>query len=346
MKPEAGRATSPKPHEKPTSSQVPMMPRPSSAPLVPDVRPLPPPFPVVQSTPPLARSMSAVGRLGPDPTSAAPNYVPQSYRNAIIGNSFPSRSAHSHPSSQSSGAKSSGALVSSNPMFLHPNERIDFPFGAMDRESLPNGLPMQWVENSNPSNDVQNLKYYRSNTPIETREQFVDLQAGPSGCLAPGFTSDDFPHLDIINDLLNEEHGIGKFARMSSVLPHSLSRQFSFPGEPGVLGAMEASASGASCRFERMRSYQENGSRRGYISFSGGFDSFREYSVPQVSPLPYVNNQIDGMIPNQWNIPGSHLSMLGMKSPEREGYPYYSSEYSNLACAVNGYNVFRPPSSH
>ncbi|KAK4783653.1 hypothetical protein SAY86_008027 [Trapa natans] len=339
MKPEVGRGTTPKPPEKPTSSQVAMMPRPSSAPLGTDVRSLPPPFPVAQSTH-LASSVSAVGHLGSDPTSAAPSYSPRSYRNAIIGNSFPSSSsAYAHPSSQ---AKSSGALGSSAHMFLPPNERTNFPFSAMGRDLLPNDMPMQWVENSNSSNDLQNLQYYRSNAPSKAREQFLDLQAGSSGRQAPGLLSDDFPHLDIINDLLDEEHGVGKFGKMSSVLPHSMSRQFTFPGEAGALSTTEASISGATCRFERTRSYHENGSQRVYSTFSRGCDSFP--GIPQVSPLPYMTNQMDGMIQNQWNIGSSNLSLLGMKSLERESYPYYSPDYSNLACT--GYNVFQPPSSH
>ncbi|OWM68142.1 hypothetical protein CDL15_Pgr016342 [Punica granatum] len=351
LKPDVQRTSTPKPPEKSTSSQVPVMPRPSSAPLVPGVKPPAPAISIVQSTPLLARSVSAVGRLGPDPASAAPSYVPQSYRNAIIGNSLPSSSsAYSHPSSPSAGAKSSGAfsqgpnLVSSSPMFLPPSERMGFPFGAMGRDVIPNGLQPQWVENHNPDNNMRNLEYYRSNEHSGSQEQFSDLQAGPSGRHAQGLLSDDFPHLDIINDLLDEEQGIGKFSRTNPVFPHSLNRQFSFPGEVGVLGDMEASASSASCRFERTRSYRENGFQRSYSSFPGGFDSVREYNMPQVSPMPYANGQMDGMIPSQWSIAGSDLSMLGMKSLEGEGYPYYSPEYSNLACGVNGYNVFRPPS--
>lgn len=353
LKPEGQKATTPKPPEKPASSQVPVMPRPSSAPMMPGVRPSAPAISVVQTTSLLARSVSAVGRLGPDPTSAAPSYAPQSYRNAIIGNPIPSSSsAYTHPSSPRSGTKSSGAfsrgpnLVSSTPVFLPPSERISFPLGVISQDLVPNGLPPEWMENANPDNDVQKLEYYKSNVPCGSRGQFPDLQAGPAGCHAPGSLSDDFPHLDIINDLLEEEHGIGKFAGANPVYPHSLNRQLSFPGEVGALGDMETSASSASWRFERTRSYRENGFQRSYSSFSGGLDSVREYNIPQVSPLPYANGLVDGMIPSHWNMASSDMSVLGTKSLEGEGYPFYSPEYSNLACGANGYNVFRPPSSH
>lgn len=337
-----------KPPEKPTSSQVPVMPRPSSAPLVPGIRPPTPAISMVQSTPLLARSVSAVGRLSPDTTSGGPSYVRQSYRNAMIGNSVPSSSSsYNNPSSPSS--KSSGAfsqrpnLVSSIPMVLHPSERIGFTYGATGQELLLNGLPPKWVENIYPGN-VQNPGYHKSNASSGSREQFLDLQAGPSGRQAQGLPSDDFPHLDIINDLLDEEHGIGKLARANPIFTHSLNRQYSFPSEVGVLGEMEASASSASCRFDRTRSYRENGFQSSYSSFSGSRDSFREYNIPQVGSLLYVNGQIDSAIPNQWNSASPDLSMLGMKSPEGEGYPHYSSDYLNMACGMNRYNVFRPPS--
>ncbi|KAK4773239.1 hypothetical protein SAY87_028258 [Trapa incisa] len=351
LKPEGQKATTPKPPENSTSSQVPMMPRPSSAPMMPGVRPPAPAISVVQSAPPLARSVSAVGRLGPDSTSTAPSYAHQSYRNAIIGNSIPSSSsAHAYPSSPNSGTKSSRAfsrgpnIVPSSPMFVPPSERFGFPLGAISQDMLSNGLPQEWLENINSDKEIQKMAHYKSNVSCGSRGQMPDPQAGSSGCQAPGILSDDFPHLDIINDLLDEEHGIAKLAWANPVYPQSLNRQYSFPGEVGVLGVdTEASAS---WRFERTRSYRENGFQRGYNSFSGGLDSVGEYSIPQVSHLPYASGVMDGMIPNHWNVANSDLSVLRTKSNEGEGYPFYSPDYSNLACGVNGYNSFRPPSSH
>ncbi|KAL0367057.1 UNVERIFIED_CONTAM: TNF receptor-associated factor1b [Sesamum radiatum] len=63
-----------------------VMSRPLSAPLVPGLRPSVSMVSMVQTAPALARSVSAAGRLGPEPTaSATQRYVPQSYRNAIMG---------------------------------------------------------------------------------------------------------------------------------------------------------------------------------------------------------------------------------------------------------------------
>ncbi|KAK4365970.1 hypothetical protein RND71_013850 [Anisodus tanguticus] len=71
--------------ERPISRQVPAQSRPLSAPLVTGPKPAAPVFSMVQATQLLPRSVGAAGRLGPDPSPATNSYVPQSYRNAIMG---------------------------------------------------------------------------------------------------------------------------------------------------------------------------------------------------------------------------------------------------------------------
>ena len=76
---------------------------------------------------------------------------------------------------------------------------------------------------------------------------------------------------------------------------------------------------------------------------SGGhYHSLRDY-IPPVSGVPGVNGQVDGLIPNQWQVAGSDLLYLGMRNTENDSYGYYP-DYSNIACGVNGYTVFRPSS--
>ncbi|KAK3190271.1 hypothetical protein Dsin_029832 [Dipteronia sinensis] len=374
LKSEILKAATPKPTEKLMEQQVPSMSRPSSAPLVPGPRPIAPVVSMVHTTPLLARSVSAAGRLGPDLSPATHSYVPQSYRNAKIGNPVGSSSAGvSHSNSPSLGVNPSPAyshqpaLVSA-PMFLsQSSERNDpnlvqssFPFGMVTRDVLQNGH--QWMESSqmdtnrimhhDPSlvNDIQNLDLYKS-LPSGSREHFSnEFPACTSGRQNQGVMADDFPHLDIINDLLDDEHGVGMATRASTVFqshsngPQMLNRQFSFPCDMNISGDMGPSA--ASCRFERTRSYQEDGFQRGYSSSGSHFESPREY-VPQASPLHYSNGQMDGMVPTLWQMGGTDLSLLGsVRNPEGESYPYFPSEYSNLACGVNGYTVFRPSNGH
>jgi hypothetical protein len=157
---------------------------------------------------------------------------------------------------------------------------------------------------------------------------------------------DDFPHLDIINDLLDDEYGIGK--------TQPLMRQYSFPGD--VTMSNDDVASSSSCRFERMRSYHGDRFQRGYSPVnSHHFDSLREYNnnnIPQASPsLLYMNGQVEGggMMQNHWPIaPGSDLAMLGMRNSEGGDSfsPFYNPDYANLACGINGYTLFRPSNGH
>ncbi|KAJ0092157.1 hypothetical protein Patl1_25199 [Pistacia atlantica] len=367
VRPEIQKAAVPKPTEKPLEQQLPMMSRPSSAPLVPGPRPTAPVVSMVHTSPLLARSVSAAGRLGPDLSPATHSYIPQSYRNAKMGNPVSSSSAGlTHPSSPSLGVNPSPAYspqhtMVSAPMYIpQSSERMEpnqvqsgFPFGMVSRDVLQNGH--QWVENSqrdgnrmmhrDPSslvNDMQNLDLYKP-VPSGSREHFSnEFSACTSGRQTQGVLADEFPHLDIINDLLDEEHGAGVAAKASTVLqslgngPHVLNRQFSFPCDMSISGD-----SSGSCRFERTRSYHDDGFHRGYSSSGSHYDSVREY-IPQTSAVHYPNGQIDGMVPTVWQMTGSDLSLLGVRNVEGDGYPYFHPEYSNLACGVNGYTVFRP----
>ncbi|KAA8527728.1 hypothetical protein F0562_035403 [Nyssa sinensis] len=336
----------PKPTEKPIVQQVPVMSRPFSAPLNPGPRPTAPVVSVVQTTPLLARSVSAAGRLGPDLSPATHSYVPQSYRNAIIGNPVASSSSgFTQPASPSSAVNPSQSSYSppalvSTPVFLpHSSERVDpnsirpsFSFGMVNHEVLQNGS--QWVEC--PQRDT-------SRSPTE-------FPACTSGRQTQGVLADEFPHLDIINDLLDDEHGIGKAGRATPAFksfsngPPHLNRHFTFPGDIGM--SSDEGTSTSSCTFERTLSYQDEGFQRGYGSSGGHFDSVRDMIPPHANQRPYVNGQIDGFIPSQWQMAGSDLSFVSMRHMEGDGYPYHIPEYSNLASGVNGYTVFRPSNGH
>ncbi|XP_044498679.1 TNF receptor-associated factor homolog 1b-like [Mangifera indica] len=364
---EIQKAAVSKPSEKPLEQKPPMMSRPSSAPLGPGPRPAAPVVSMVHTSPLLARSVSAAGRLGPDLSPATHSYIPQSYRNAKIASHVSSSSSSlTHPGSLSLGVSPSLAYSPQPPMVSAPmyipqsSERMEpnpvqsgFPFGMVSRDVLLNGH--HWVDSSqrdgnrmmhpDPSslvNDMQNLDLYKP-VPLGPREHFSnEFPASTSGRHTQGGLADEFPHLDIINDLLDEEHGAGVAARASTVLqslsngPHILNRQFSFPGDMRISGD-----SSSSCRFERTRSYHNDGFQRGYSSSSSHYDSAREY-IPQTSAVHYSNGQIDGMVPTLWQMTGSDLSLLGVKKGEGDGYPYLHPEYSNLSCGVNGYTVFRP----
>ncbi|KHG13294.1 hypothetical protein F383_19369 [Gossypium arboreum] len=372
LKSETQKSATPKPSE-PTIPQVPVMSRPSSAPLIPGTRPTPV-VSMVQTTPLLARSVSAVGHLGPDLSPAA-GYVPQSYRNAIMGNHnvASSSAGFTHSNSPSSGINPSlvysqpPALVSA-PLYMPPSSgkmepnsvQSGLPFGLVTRETFRSAP--HWMENSQRDSsrsmhsntllgEFENLDLYRS-VQNGSREHFsMEFPACASGRQTQGVLADEFPHLDIINELLDEEHNVGKAARAGAGFhslgnePYLLNQHFPFHSDLGLSDGMGSSS--GSCRFERMRSYHNDGFQQGYSSSSSNhFDTEREF-IPQASPLRYANGQqIDGLVPNRWQMASSDLSLLSMRNADGENYAYYSPEYPNMACGINGYTVFRPSNGH
>uniref|UniRef100_A0A2P2MIW2 MATH domain-containing protein n=1 Tax=Rhizophora mucronata TaxID=61149 RepID=A0A2P2MIW2_RHIMU len=376
VKPDAYNGSTPKLSDKQMLQQVPVMSRPSSAPIMPGPRPTAPALSMVQTPPLLARSVSAAGRLGPDPSLATHSYVPQSYRNAIIGNSVGSSSAGiTHMSPPTSAINLSPASIQPSSMtpariFLpHSSERTDsksvqsgFPFGLVNRDALQGGS--QWIESSQgeisrsmqcePQTLIKGIQSLDLNQPAVhggSQEHYpTEFPACTSGRQTQGIVTDEFPHLDIINDLLEDEHAIVAGAGSSrgfrplSDGPCLLNRQISFSCELGMSSNLVPSTS-SSCRFERTLSYHDNDFQRGYSSSGTNFNTLREF-VPQASPVPYANGQIEGLIQNQWQMARSDIAFVGMRNAESDNSPYFNSEYSNMACGVNGYTVFRPSNGH
>ncbi|CAN0904380.1 TNF receptor-associated factor homolog 1b [Linum grandiflorum] len=359
-KPENHNASAPIFPEKPTQQQVPVVSRPSSAPLVPGPRPATPVVSMPLTSAPISRSVSATGRLGPDPTMTSQSYIPQSYRNAIVGNSAvrTSTSFSSSPSSPSIGMNMSAAPTMVSAYVPQSSERADLnavrPFAMMTRDVFQNGH--QWMESPrrDPSrsmqcdssssslfNEIQNLDLH-NRAHSSSRDQYhpAELPSSTYRRQNQGVSTDEFPHLDIINDLLDDEH-VGAVAaqgfRSYSNGPH-LSRQLSFPSDLGASGDL-CSSSSSSCRFERPRSYQEGVYQRGYSSVGGPYDTARDY-VPHLAP--YANGQIDSMISNEWQFSTStDFSLAGMRNAEGDGLPYFSPDYPS-----NGYTMYRPSNGH
>ncbi|XP_038700191.1 TNF receptor-associated factor homolog 1a-like [Tripterygium wilfordii] len=370
---EAQNIIAAKPTEKLMPQQGLSVSRPSSAPLVPAPRATAPVVSMVQTDPLLARLVSAAGRLGPDPSPATHSYGPQSYRNAIMSHPVGSGSAaFNHPSPPSSGISPSMAYSQSRsllsaPVFLpQSSERVEpnsvqsgFSYG-MGTENVAQNGP-QWLEVSQsdgnrnlhhvPStllNGIQNLDLYK---PVNcgSREHFyTEFPAYTSGRPTQGVVTDEFPHLDIINDLLDDENGM-KVDKANPVFQSLcngslLKRQFTFPCEVGESGDLGTSTS--SGRIERTQSYQDDGFRRRYSPPSSHFDSMGSFFPRSRSSLPYANGHIDGLMPNHWQMTSSDISLPGgMSNPDGDVYPY-SPNYSNLACGVDGYTVFRPSNGH
>ncbi|KAK4421520.1 TNF receptor-associated factor1b [Sesamum alatum] len=324
---------------------------------------------MVQTAPGLARSVSAAGRLGPEPTaSATQSYVPQSYRNAIIGGPVTgSSSAYSqnHPAGSvvnASHSYSQATALVSSPLFSpHSSDRIDpnpvqpsLSFGMVNHHDILQNGPL-WMERHQRAssrnlpgdhgslvNDMQSLNLY---SPMQSDLMSSSIRA-PSLYIwrQSHLLQDEFPHLDIINDLLDDEHGLGMVARVNSGYqsfsngPHNLNRHYSFPGDPSVSSGLGPSIS--SCRFDRARSYHDDGFQHGQVGPGRTYDTVRDM-IPQAS-RPYVNGQVDGFMPNQWQMAGSDMPYLNVRNMDSDGYPYHLQDYQNLSVGINGYTVFRP----
>ncbi|KAL1535732.1 TNF receptor-associated factor 1a-like isoform X3 [Salvia divinorum] len=348
---------------KPSLTSTPVISRPLSAPLTPGSIAA---VSAVRAAPVLAHSVSAAGRLGLEPAApSTQNHVPQSYRNAIVGGiaagSFLAFTQNHSTSSvvNASVTYSHAPPLVSTSMFsprssdwMEPNlSKPSFSFGMMSHhDRLQNG-PL-WVDDSHQSensrkqpgpghhasqlNGMQSYDLFSS-----SRIRSLDhLQSGISACTTGRqnhVLTDDFPHLDIINDLLDDEHGVGNLALSGSAYQsfsngsHYLNRHYSFPGDPVM--------STRSCRFERMQSYQDNILQH---SYGGASHDTLSHMIPQASSQPYLNGQIDGLIPNQWQVAGPDLSFLSARATENDSCPYSMSDYQNLNVDVNGYAVFRP----
>nr|XP_004234033.1 TNF receptor-associated factor homolog 1b-like [Solanum lycopersicum]XP_019068293.1 TNF receptor-associated factor homolog 1b-like [Solanum lycopersicum] len=348
---------------------VPAMSRPLCDPLVPGPKPAAPVVSMVQTMPSLARSVSAAGRLGSDPSPATHSYLTQSYRNAIMGSPVSGTPASfGQPHSPISAVNSSHSYCQQPPVIsqalylpqglerAEPSSvRPSFSYGMVNNNgSVQNGL--HWdcpqrdssrsmsQDHPSSSSGIRNFDMFKAVNSSRAHDHLPDSLACTSGRQPQSVSADEFPHLDIINDLLNDDHGIGRtsipdssFQSFSSGLQH-LNQGFAFPGDIGT--PVDLGPSSSSCRFERSRSYHDVFQH----NYSGGlFDSASDMIMQTDPRLNSGHHHMDGLVPNQWQMMGSDPSFLGMRNGTIDGgHQYPLPDYPNLACGVNGYGVFRP----
>ncbi|XAR49016.1 hypothetical protein NMG60_11032033 [Bertholletia excelsa] len=296
--------------EKPSEQQFSIMSRPLSAPVAPG--PKQAVISMVQTTQ-LARSMNAAGQLG----SAG---FTQPHSPSTVVNSL-------QPPPEFPNFVSAPKFLSQSPERMEPSlVKSSLSFEMLNYEQLHNDLsPLR--------DDIHKLDFYK---PVRTRSQDMfaaDFPACASGCQTQTALADEFPHLDIINDLLDDEHGIGK-AAVASNRAHHLNRKFMFPGR---VTSSDMGTSTCSCRFERTLS------GHGEWFQQGPFD-LMHYMIPQANLQSYANEQINGSILNQWHMTGPDMGPLGMGNSMSDAYPYHIPNYHELACSVSGsgYGGFRP----
>ncbi|CAA7404067.1 unnamed protein product [Spirodela intermedia] len=349
-----------------TAQQVSGLTRPPSAPLIPGPRPTAPLVSTVQQGPLLSRSVSAAGRLGADSTVPTTHgNVLQSYRNAIMGKTTmgagaPSYTPRPSPSLASHNVTYSQSLpsfVPSSPVtLLQKSARVEqssvrpgLTFGSVNPEALQNRH--QWAEEplqqlqATSRGRMQDTNLVSSIRALDisgsvSRSYFFDEAALPLPARQPvGVTQDEFPHLDIINDLLDEEQTVGRQGLNGYPHQHhpTLNRQYTFPRE--ISSSIDVGASNGSRYFNQMGQCYDDGIQRMYGSPSSHFDGQRGgYSSDLLDYSAYVNGRLDGVGQGQWPMGGAadHPPM------DANGYPYQHPDSPDLACGLNGYGMYRP----
>lgn len=313
---------------KPAAQPAPSMSRPLSAPIIPPKQAASVISAVQTSTTSLARSMSSTGRLGSPTHSQA--YIPQSYKHAIVGSSGSPTHSHAYIPQSYNYSSSQSAGTSTLPPYSHPapisvSNQSGFPINVGSWDVSSGGL--LWTGGMSSNREATTISgNHRTNpynTPVTTGIRPTDLQIGRT---AQSLMTDEFPHLGIINDLLEDEHG----SMDSSVyrVPQQFNNQYPYHGgaDLGISG--------------RSRSYSDDGFHQ----------SYGEYMPHSASSLPYGNGQTQ----MQWQMANMELSLRAMRNQDSSSasasatYSYFDLDSSNpnSSGGINGYRDYRPSNGH
>ncbi|XP_024007791.1 TNF receptor-associated factor homolog 1b isoform X2 [Eutrema salsugineum] len=300
--------------------------RPSSAPIIPAMQPAPTIISSsVQPTTSLPRSVSSAGRLGPDSSQRnQQTYIPQSYKHAIVGNSVGSSSSlNHHPSSH-------GVVPTTLPSASYSQTPPTSSYQSSFQFSQDGLL---WTgRSSNPVNMGMNNPY----TPAVTSNRSLNhMDIEMARQQAQSLMTDEFPHLDIINDLLEDENCSNMVFDGSIFNPQAqvFNNQYSYHGGGG--GGADVGVSGELLSNGRSMSFGEEGFHYMPRVTAGG---------------PYA----DGLIPTQWQMANMDLSLLAMRNNSLEDatsyhhHTYFGLDSSNpsFSSGINGYTEFRPSNGH
>lgn len=313
------------------------MSRPSSAPVIPGPKSTVPLAAVAgatsQAAPLLSRTLSSIGRLGLEPSLLAQE--PQSYRNAIMGikaspgtgagaAGFTPRPTQSTISSQGLPSSSSSTSSAHPPRIAARKDDASmnpcFSFGPGRPDSL------------------HNLHQWAAQPPFHLRDS---MQSGSSSLQSQCAMPEEFPHLDIINDLLDEDRIVGRavFNEYQHHRDfHHMNQQYVCPGD---LVTADVDPLNSACHFDLPDYYYDELSQMVYDSFM----PFQGFGDLQPLQLDFgYGNSMDALFQNQWPVGGADLSLLNFGSAlDGNGYAYQFPEYSG--CDVGGYNMMYQPAN-
>ncbi|XP_074568883.1 uncharacterized protein LOC141825400 [Curcuma longa] len=209
-----------------SSEQANAMSRPSNAPLTPALRLTAAISPIVEAVPLLSRSVSAAGRLGTDPSPSAASFLPQSYRNVIIGKTTSARMAGFIYDT----ASSVHSVRHFQAPSVHPSASSKLPPQTRlrkDQTSVQPGLTFSCLDpealhhETCSNNQSSTLRF--GSVLVDNMEKLSICgkskkeRAGIASATMPSQSqatiAEEFPHLDIINELLEDEQDVGWTSR-------------------------------------------------------------------------------------------------------------------------------------
>lgn len=310
----------------------------SSGPIVPGPKPTVAPVSPPQTMPSLMSTLSSTSRSDSEPSFSAQTSEPQSYRNATMGIRTATGASTSglNPRSSSNSSTQSSALTqpsSSSSSSLSP---LSQAAASKDQSSFNQGIIFGSCRPGVLHNSHQRTDQFHSHVNDTTRissncESVISLRQ------SQGVMPDEFPHLDIINDLLDEDHRMVGRATFDGYHHHddfhSMNQQYAFQGN---LVTTDIDCLNASCQFDLPDYYYDELSQMVHDSFM----PFHGISDMQPLPLDFsiYGNGMDALLQNQWPIDRANLAAPIFGSTiDVNGYPFQLPEYS--ACGLNGYDM-------
>ncbi|XP_020587073.1 LOW QUALITY PROTEIN: MATH domain-containing protein At5g43560-like, partial [Phalaenopsis equestris] len=283
--------------------------RPSSAPLMPAAPRLTIPLiSTAQATPHLSRSASATTRSTMDASLSAPSNVPQSYRNAIIGKTTmggnPAEFTHSSstPPSQSSASSSQSIFSTSSALFPPPSA---WRFSG-SRSVLSFGSVRPEASHTHPQSiAATNTELCNSNhlsEPVST----TSLHQSHVGVV------DEFPHLDIINELLDEEQSTSNphYYPPLHHRRHSFNGRYSFSSDSASIDLSLLSHNPG--RFDQTEQYYDIG----FSSIHGGSS---DRALERFQDGRFDLSTAYGLIQSQWPYNPADLSVINLGGTDGGG---------------------------
>jgi hypothetical protein len=337
--------------------------RPLSAPQVPAAKQSAPVTSTAPNAPLLSRSMSAVGRLGNEPSASAPSFIPRSrtYRNAMMEKSSGGGSSFTHQQGSSEQAVTPLQSIFTSQPSIPSSETLSrkeetslrpgFTFGTVKPESLNpyqgrEETSQQASSSSSSSSDCMpsnsNIRSEIAKLNLNGRSRSKQLLSEISTRFTPyqpqGLVADEFPHLDIINDLLDEEQSDRR-----RVLQPGFVQQFSMPNGAST---PEYGLFSEPYLFDQSEQYFDEEPPRFYSPLSSAPRRLRDRSYSHFDLPSYSSSsQFDDLMMSQWPYSRTDISMPSFES-DTSGYPYQAQDFPSSANRASRYPSYRPANGH